>query len=1001
MSTVKNVSPATENLEAMWVEHGYGTRFQGFQNLMRFRIRDVLLVSSLYDLYLFEEDGRLYELIRNEYQALSLSHAPELTRASSGHEAIHIAKKENRFDMIITTLHIEDMDAREFVREARKAGLTVPIVLLSFDNRELQAMLMSEDAALFEGIFIWQGNFRIIIAIIKYLEDRLNIENDTRMAGVQVVLLIEDNVRFYSSYLPMIFTEILKQSQRLIQEGINLSHKFLRMRARPKIILCRSYEEAQEYFDRYRDYVLGVITDVDFPKEGKETPGAGIELAKYIKEKNSEVSILMQSTNPKWADEAKLLNASFSLKDSPMLLDELSRFMTEYFSFGDFVFRMPDGREIARAGHLKALEDALKTVPDDCIKYHAERNHFSNWFKARTEFWLAHKLKPRKYTDYPTIQGLRDELIRSIFDYRMARLKGVITDFHKETFDPHHSIARIGGGSLGGKTRGLGFVNTIINDYNVCNRFENIKVFVPALVVLGTDVFDLFMDQNDLRSFAMNCRDDIEITQKFIEAEKFPEDIMAELVAFLNIIRTPLAVRSSSLLEDSQYHPFAGVYETYMIPNSHHNPLIRLNDLLNSIKKVYASTFYQAAKNYIKMTNYRLEEEKMAVIIQKIVGKPHENRFYPDFAGVAKSYNFYPMAPQKPTDGIVSVGLGLGRIVVDGGNTARFCPKFPTDMMQFTIKDVLDNSQTNFFALNLQKHFDDSFDTHDLKVESFDLSVAEHDGPLAYTASTYSPENQVIYDGISRPGIRVINFAPVLKHKIFPLPQILELLLDMGQWGMGTPVEIEFAVNLSVPRGESREFGILQMRPLVLSREMEHWSFDDFEDHRVLCKSERVMGNGTLRDIVDVVVVDYDRYDRSRSRDVAKEVSWFNTRLVEEKRSYLLVGVGRWGSLDPWLGIPVNWDQIAGAKAIIETGFKDMAVTPSQGSHFFQNLTSFMIGYFTVDTHSHQGFMDWEWLLSQPAIESKEFTKLIRFEKPLTIKMDGHHNKGIILKPEV
>jgi CheY-like chemotaxis protein len=1001
MTTVKTVNPMTENLEALWVEHGYGTRFQGFQNLMRIRIRDVLLVSSLYDLYLFEEDGRLYELIRNEYQALSLSHAPELTRASSGHEAIRLAQKENRFDMILTTLHIEDMDARELVREARAAGLTIPIVLLSFDNRELQTMLMSEDAALFDGIFIWQGNFRIIIAIIKYLEDRLNIENDTRMAGVQVVLLIEDNVRFYSSYLPMIFTEILKQSQRLIQEGINLSHKFLRMRARPKIILCRTYEEAMEYFEKYQDYVLGVITDVDFPKGGKEVRGAGIELGRYIKSKNPEVSILMQSTNPSWETEAKALNASFTLKDSPMLLKELSRFMTEYFSFGDFIFRMPDGHEVSRATNLKALEDQLKTAPDECIRYHAERNHFSNWFKARTEFWLAHKLKPRKYTDYDTIGELRDELIRSIFEYRMMRLKGVITDFHKESFDPNHSIAQIGGGSLGGKARGLGFVNTIINDYNVNKRFNNIEIFVPALVVLGTDVFDQFMDENNLRSFAMSCQDDIEITQRFIEAEKFPEDIMAELVAFLNLMRTPLAIRSSSLLEDSQYHPFAGVYETYMVPNSHHNPLIRLNDLLNSIKKVYASTFYQAAKNYIKMTNYRLEEEKMAVLIQKIVGKQHDYRFYPDFAGVAKSYNFYPMAPQKPTDGIVSVALGLGKTVVDGGNTARFCPKYPTDMMQFTIKDVLDNSQTAFFALNLQKHFDESFDTHDLKVQSFELSVAEQDGSLTFTASTYSPENQVIYDGISRPGIRVINFGPILKHKIFPLPQILELLLDMGQWGMGTPVEIEFAANLSVPHGQPKEFGILQMRPLVLSRETEHWTFEDFDPSRIICSSERVMGNGTLTGIVDVVVVDYDQFDRARSRDVAKEVSLFNAQLIEEKRPYLLVGVGRWGSLDPWLGIPVNWDQIAGAKAIIETGFKEMAVTPSQGSHFFQNLTSFMIGYFTVDMHSHQGFMDWEWLLAQPAIEQKEFTKLVRFEKPLTIKMDGHHNKGIILKPEV
>jgi hypothetical protein len=614
---------------------------------------------------------------------------------------------------------------------------------------------------------------------------------------------------------------------------------------------------------------------------------------------------------------------------------------------------------------------------------------------------LAHQLRPRKVSDFASIHDLRLDLIESINAYLMVRQRGIITDFRKDTFDPGSSFARIGGGSLGGKARGLGFVNTLINNYHVRNRFPGIQIYVPAAVVLGTDVFDQFVDENDLRHFAINCPDDKEITRRFLEAEKFPEDVLGELAAFLHTVHTPLAVRSSSLLEDSQYHPFAGVYETYMIPNNHHNPLVRLNDLLESIKRVYASTFYRSAKDYIKVTSYRLEEEKMAVIIQKMVGSAHAFRFYPDFAGVAKSHNFYPIAPQTSADGIVAVALGLGKTVVDGGNTVRFCPKYPSDAVHFSLHDLLDNSQKEFYALRLDDHAVPTFETHDMKIERFDLMVAEQDGTLGKVASTYSQENQVIYDGVARNGTRIVTFAPILKTKLLPLPQILELLLDMGQWGMGTPVEIEFAVNASGGGDRLKEFGLLQMRPLVLSREIEELSFDRIDQERILCLSHRVLGNGIIEDVYDIVVVDYHAFDRLRSPEVAHEVSTFNAQLVSEGRPYLLIGVGRWGTLDPWLGIPVTWDQIAGARAIIETGFKDLPVTPSQGSHFFQNLTSFMIGYFTVNMQRDDNSLDWDWLLSQTPLEQKSLTRLLRFPAPLTIKMNGHRNMGVILKPEM
>ena len=988
------------NLDALWVEHGYGNRFKGFQNLMRLRIRDILLVSSLYDLYLFEEDGRLYELIRNEYQGLNLSHSPELTRVSSGSDAIALAKEENRFDLIITTLHIEDMHAINFAKLVKDSGLNIPIVLLAHDNKELNQLLLHRDVSVFDKIFVWQGDFRIIIAIIKYLEDRLNVEHDTRIVGVQTVIVIEDNVRYYSSFLPLIYTEMLKQSQRLISEGINLTHKFLRMRARPKILLCSSYEEAWGYYEKYKEFLLGIISDIDFPRNGIQDPKAGITFARNVKEEHSDIPILLLSNMPENESEAYGANCSFVLKDSALLLNELRTFMNYYFSFGDFLFRTASGIEVGRANNLKSLERHIKTVPPESILFHAERNHFSNWLKARTEFWLAHQLRPRKVSDYPSVEALRNHLISALHAYRNSRQRGIITDFSKETFDPESSLARIGSGSLGGKARGLGFVNTLINNYNVRDQFEGVRIYVPPAVILATEVFDQFIEENNLRSFALNGNDDEEITRKFLDAEKFPEDILGELAAFLDLVHTPLAVRSSSLLEDSQYHPFAGVYETYMLPNNHPNPLIRLSELLNTIKRVYASTFYKSTKDYIKITTYRLEEEKMAVIIQKMIGNKHENRFYPDFSGVAKSYNFYPLPPQKSFDGIVSVALGLGKTVVDGGNTVRFCPKYPTDIIQFySISESLNSSQRDFFALQLDQKEDFGYATHDMLLEQHALSVAEKDNTLTYVGSTYSPDNDSISDGLSRSGTRVVTFGPILRHKIFPLPGILELLLDMGTWGMGTPVEIEFAVNMSVKAGNPKEFGLLQIRPLVVNRELEELNVDAFYDEDLICKSSQVLGNGMMNDIYDIVLVDYHTFERSKSREVAKEVSLLNNKLISEHRPYLLIGVGRWGTLDPWLGIPVTWEQIAGAKAIIETSFKEMSVTPSQGSHFFQNITSFMIGYFTINSNKQNDFVDWDWLLSLEAKETFTFSRHLQFDKPLTIKMNGHQNKGVILKP--
>lgn len=989
-------------IEQLRMENVFGKRISKFQKLMNHKVREILLVSSLYDSYLFEEDGRLYELLRHEYQGLNLNHSPEITHVTSGAEAVRIARDENQFDLIITTMHIEDMHVIKFAKMVRDAGLKMPIILLAYDNKERKDLVTHYDASVFERIFIWQGDYRLLIGIIKYVEDKLNVQDDTQMIGVQSIILIEDNVKFYSSYLPLIYTEIFQQSQRLISESVNLTHKFLRMRARPKILLCTTYEEAWYYYEKYSDTVLGIISDINFKHKGEKDPEAGIKFAMAVKRRLSDIPILLQSSNPAFAEQARQMGVSFLVKGSPRLLHDLREFMISNFGFGDFYFKTSDGNVVGVAHNLKMLEDQLKVVPDDSIVYHSERNHFSNWLKARTEFWLADRLRPRKVSDFGSVSELRKELISSIQLYQSLRTRGIITDFEKDTFDDQNSFARIGGGSLGGKARGLGFINNLITNFNIANRYEGIDIYVPSSIVVGTEVFDQFMEKNQLMNYALTTENDEELTHRFIEAPYFPEEIVAKLRDFLDIVRVPLAVRSSSLLEDSQFQPFAGVYQTYMIPNRESDPELRLHELLNSIRRVYASTFYKSAKDYMKATSYRLEEEKMAVIIQKMVGANRNGRYYPDFAGVAKSYNFYPVPPQKSSDGIALVALGLGKTVVEGGNTVRFCPKFPRHLMQFfSTKETIKNAQQDFYALNMETSVEDkTTQPEDILVQKYELTEAEKDGTLYTSGSTYSPENDMVYDGISRPGKRVVTFAPVLKHKIFPLPEILDLILDLGRWGMGTQVELEFAVNLKTPPGVLKEFGLLQMRPLVLSSEGEELIVDGFSKEDVIIESAQVLGNGSITDIHDIIVVDIEKYDRAKSRDVAAEVGSLNNKLMSEKKPYLLIGVGRWGSLDNWLGIPVTWDQISGAQCIVESGFKDFNVTPSQGSHFFQNLTSFRVGYFTVNAHANQGFIDWKWLSEQQVAEQLTFTKHLQFENPVIIKINGTQNKGIVLKPK-
>ena len=984
------------------IEDFEGSRIKSFQKLMRFKVRDILLVASMYDQYIFEEDGQLYELIRQEFQVLNLSHAPEITHVTTGTEAIDILVAEGPFDLIITTLHIEDMPVVKFAEAVRSRGIETPIVLLAYDNRERKELVTHFDTSIFDRLFIWLGDYRLLIAIIKSLEDRLNVEHDTNVVGVQSIILVEDDVKFYSSYLPIIYTEILNQSQRLISEGVNLSHRILRMRARPKILLCTTYEEAWAYYEKYGETLLGIISDINFKRGGSKDPEGGLRFAEIVKSQYEDIPILLQSSNPELEGAARAIGVSFLLKQSPQLLHEVRSFMLSHFGFGDFIFRDGSGAEVGRAHDLSSLEEQLRAVPDESIVFHASRNHFSNWLKARTEFWLAERLRPHKVSDFDTVADLRAELIDSLRFYRVMRQRGIITEFSRDSFDPKNSFARIGSGSLGGKARGLGFINTLINTYNIHDRYPDVEISVPSAVVIATDVFDKFLEENDLATFALQAGSDLELRSRFLAAEKLPAEILFRLSQFLDLTREPLAVRSSSLLEDSQYQPFAGVYETYMIPNNHPDDDVRLHQLLQAIKLVYASTFSHKAQDYMKATPYQLEEEKMAVIIQRLVGAERHGRFYPDFAGVGKSYNFYPVPPQKPDDGIVLVALGLGKTVVEGGNTVRFCPKYPRHLLQFfSTRETIRNAQQDFYALELQRGLDGANidDDPDYYVTRFPLTAAEEDQTLYHVGSTYSPENESVYDGVSRSGTRIVTFAPILKHKVFPLPEILDLVLEMGSWGIGTPVEIEFAVNMAVPPGAPKEFAFLQIRPMVMSYEPEQIRIDVVPRDQMMCQSTQVLGNGAYTDLYDLVAVDINRFDRTRTRSVADEVSCLNAKLVAQNRPYVLIGVGRWGSLDHWLGIPVTWDQISGACAIVEAGFKDISVTPSQGSHFFQNLTSFRVGYFTVDAGGEVGFIDWDWILSQPPEEELGVTRHVRFNSPFSVRISGRDHLGVILKP--
>jgi len=979
-----------------------GRRRVPFSSLMQRRVHNILLVSSLYDSFTFQEDGNLGEMLFSEYQELNLSSAPAFSRVSTAEEAIAVARRDPP-DLVITMPRIGEMDVFEFGRQLKEIEPELPVVLLAYDTRELALLEARDDHFGVDRIFVWLGDARLFLTIIKWVEDHLNAKADTNISGLKVILLIEDSVHFYSVFLPMLYTEIVQQTQALMGEGVNRMQRLLRMRARPKVLLAASYEEAWEIYRKYRDHILGVMSDARFPHNGKCDAHAGADLIRAIHADRDDIPTLLHSNEPENEGVARDIGATFINKSSPTLLHEVRGFLRTYLGFGEFVFRMPNDEVVATAGNLRELVDALNEVPDESLMYHAGRNDFSMWLMARTEFDLAKAIRPISASAFETAAELRTYLLRAVKEYRARERAGLVQEFYSDTFDEEGAFTRIGAGSLGGKGRGLAFMNSLIGEYEVEHRIPGVRISVPPTTVVATDIFERFMSENDLSLLALSDAGDDEIRSAFLGA-KLPGDTRSELRTFLERVTYPLAVRSSSLLEDSSYQPFAGIYQTYMVPNADPDIEIRLEELCRAIRLVYASTYCADSKSYIDSTPNRLEDERMAVVVQQVTGRRHGDYLYPDIAGVARSYDYYPVKGLEPEDGVASAVLGMGRMVVDGGRCVRFSPAQPRRLFQFSSPETyLENAQREFYALDMTKPAPvrEPLLEADSNLALLDLETAMEHDTLAPVGSVYSPQNDRVYEGVYREGVKLVTMAGVLSGEAFPLARVLEFLMDIGQAGFSTHVEIEFAIMLSREEGVPHDFTFLQIRPLVFDVSTEELELAEMHADDTICISESTLGHGQIKGIRDIVFVRPDTFDRSKTVDMAGEVGRLNRELRSEGRPYLLVGPGRWGSADHWLGIPVAWSHISGARCIVETQMEGITVEPSQGTHFFQNITSFGIGYFTLGAEGPSSHLDDEWLMAQAPASESEHVRHIRLDDPLEIIVNSRSSFGVIMKPGI
>ena len=977
----------------------YDPNFTRFHDLMKFRVREILLVSTPYDSFVLEEDGHLSDKIFSEYLDLNLQYVPRIAHAASGAEALE-ALKNRTYDLVITMPRISDMSPLEFSRLVKEAYPQKAVVMLTYETLDKDTLQTIREAKTIDRVFVWSGNSQILLAIIKYVEDRGNVEEDSRQ-GVQVILVVDDSPSYYSQFLPLIYTEIMKQTRYLISHAVNDFHRLLRMRARPKILLAVSYEEAMEIINKYQHNLLGIISDIGFLKDNAVYSEAGLELATGVREKIEDLPILLHSEETENIKKAEKLGMSFLDKNSPNLLKELREYILNNYSFGEFLFRDSEGETISKASDISTFVTEIKVLPDESLVYHAGHHHFSRWFRARTEFEVADELRKKESGAYKNAKEFRDFMTdcleRMIF---ISYQKGVIVDFGFSKINLENSFVRIGTGSLGGKARGVAFFRSFINNSNLQSKYPEVKLKIPTSFVICSDVFEEFMYRNDLQEMAVNSTNEEEIAQKFLAAY-LPDAIIDDLRALINEIDYPLAVRSSSILEDSQVLPFAGIYKTYIIPNCDQEPAIRLKQLIDAVKLIYASAFFQSPKGYAKNADVRIEEGSMSVLIQQLVGERHGDIFYPVISGVAQTYNYYPYSYMKPEEGIASLALGFGKAIVDGGQVYSFSPTYPKMNPPYSSpSDFLENSQTKFYTLDLSEPSKQITINDECTYKSIGLERAEQDQTLQLVASTYSSENDYIMDSFAQ-GPKIVTFANILKYNSFPLVDIIKDLFELGKNAFGADVEIEFAVNLPIDREKKPEFNFLQIRPMVVGREAREVKIDDYCEENLICTSGHIIGNGVYKEIYDVIFADPDLFELNKTIEIAAEIGELNKLLAGEGRKCILMGFGRIGTSEQWLGIPLVWWQMSQAKVVVESDLGKLTVEPSLGSHFHHNLTSLKMGYFHIAKKTgSEDFINWEILKQAPIVEQTKHVKLVRFEKPLIIKIDGQSSKGIILKQE-
>ena len=969
-----------------------------FANLMNKRIYNVLLIATKYDAFMLEDDGRVDEQIFNEYTSLSLRYPPRFTQVTTEEEALAELKDRN-FELIICMPNMDNRDIFAAAKEIKIHYPNIPIVVLTPFSKEVSKRIANEDLSAIDYVFSWLGNAELLLAIIKLIEDKMNAPDDTASVGVQIILLVEDSIRFYSSALPHLYKFVLEQSQMFAKEALNGHQQTLRMRGRPKIKLARTYEEAVRIFNQYRDNMLGIVSDMSFMHDGVKDPYAGYKFGQYVRKTGLIIPFVLESSESSNKVYAKELGASFIDKNSKSYPQDLRKKIMQRFGFGDFVILNPQTKEeIMRIKDLKDLQKKVYQIPDDSLVYHLSRNHFSRFFYSRAVFPPAEVLKRVDVSDYKDMDEARKLIFDLIVQYRRMKNSGVVAIYQKDRFDEYSNFARIGDGSLGGKGRGLAFMGAMVKRYPKLET-ENFNTNIPKTVVICTDIFDEFMETNELLPVALSDADDETILKYFLRAS-LPASLIDDLMAFFDVVKSPIAVRSSSLLEDSHYQPFAGIYSTYMIPRLEDKyEMLRL--LSDAIKAVYASVFYRDSKGYMTATSNLIDQEKMAIVLQEVVGNRYNDHFYPTISGVARSLNFYPIGNEKAEDGIANIALGLGKYIVDGGQTLRFSPRHPHNILQMSTMDfALRETQTRFYALDLknlaeQFSIDDSFN-----LQRLGLKEADADGSLKYIVSTYDPYDQIIRDGYYPGGRKILSFVNILQHDVFPLAKTLDELLRIGQAEMGRPVEIEFAVNVDPNNHDKATFYLLQIRPIVDNKEIMDEDLTQVGNEETILSSTSVLGHGIVTDVQDIIYVKSGAFNSSNNQLIAYEIEKLNRRFTEEEKNYVLVGPGRWGSSDHWLGIPVKWPHISNARVIVECGLENYRVDPSQGTHFFQNLTSFGVGYFTINPFKGDGWFDEEYLNALPAVEDTEYLRHIHFDKPIVIKMDGKKSLGVVLKPE-